>query len=359
MIKSELLLMAEDFHEKTEEPTPKKLADARKKGFVAKSNDMTIAFMLMGTMIVFFFFAPYMVRNIAKLSVLVFKNINYDFVDIKVISYFLNGALEELFWIFLPLLAGVIFMGIVLNLLQSGLIFTAYPMKPKWKKLNVFDPYNYQRNFGIPALVRLLFGLVRLNIVMALSWIIISHDAFVIFNMGKGTPRDIAEFIYDKSIVVGLAVALGYIVIGILDFLYQKWRFLRQMRMSRREVKDELKQIEGDLTVKNKIREMMQTFAGHSLAAGVPKADVIISDADNYVVALLYRQGKMKAPICLCKGTRKRGKVILDLARKYQVPVVQRPLLAKSLFRDIDSGDYVTPQYYRDLANILSQLEEK
>src|SRR6185369_15282791 len=113
--------MAEDFHDKTEEPTPKKLADARKKGFVAKSTDLTIALMLLGTVIIFFFFGPFMYSKIASLSFLILNHLNDDFADLNLVSSFLNGGLLQLFWLLFPLISGVAFMAILFNLLQTGL----------------------------------------------------------------------------------------------------------------------------------------------------------------------------------------------------------------------------------------------
>ena len=206
--------------------------------------------MLMGTVMIFLFLGEFMYSKIQLLSVVIFNHLHFNFADLNLIAYFLHAGLLQLFSMMFPLLFGVASMALIFNILQTGWVFSPYPLKPKWSRLNLFNPKNYIRNFGAPAAMKLFFGLMRLNLILLLSWLISSNDAFVIFSMVKGTPEQIGFYIYRQGLIVGAAYSIAYIIIAIFDFIYQRWRFMREMRMSRREVKDELKQIEGDQTVK-------------------------------------------------------------------------------------------------------------
>lgn len=347
--------MAEDFHDKTEEPTPKKLAEARKKGYVAKSQDLTISVHLIICILIFFFFSHYMFGRLSSMNAMILNNLNYPFASIPVLSSFLNQGLYEIFLILLPLLFGALFISIIMNLLQTGAIFSTHPLMPKWSKLNIFNPTNYEHTFGGPALVKIAFGLLRLQIVMILSWIIITQKAFHIFNMGKGNARDLLAFIQEEAILVGIAIAVGYFFVGILDLFYQKWHFNRKMRMSKREVKDEMKQVEGDLNMKQKVRSTMRSLAQANAINQLPYADILITDNNRYAIALAYKPQKMSAPLCLCKGARRKAAIIRELAEQYGIPVVEDTRLARKLFREIDSGSYVTSEFYPDVASSLAK----
>jgi flagellar biosynthesis protein FlhB len=349
--------MAEDYHDKTEEPTPKKLADARLKGYAAKSQDLITSVHLIISILVFFFFANFMFNNLAKVNILVLKNLNMNFVDLNLLKIILNAGLVQILHLLLPLFSMVVAISFIMNLLQTGVILSSYPLTPKWSKLNVFNPTNYQHNFGSPAFVRLSFGILRLQIVLILTWLITSQQAFYIFNLGKGTAKDMLAFIKKESILVSLGIGVGYLFVGIGDLFYQKWTFNRKMRMSKREIKDELKQVEGDVNVKIKIRSSMRAKAQANAINLLPQANVLIADGSMYVVALAYKQNKTPLPLCLCKGVKARALVIRELAMFYSIPIVENPSVARKLFREVESGSYITPDLFQDVAAIFAQLE--
>jgi flagellar biosynthesis protein FlhB len=349
--------MAEDFHDKTEEPTPKKLADARTKGYVAKSQDLITSLHLIMCILVFFFFAGFMFRKIAALNAAVFLNLNFNFADLNILKSMVNAGLLEMLHTLLPLFVVVIVISFVMNILQTGFIFSSYPLTPKWNKLNIFNTNNYEHNFGSPAIVRLGFGITRLQIVLLLSWLVPSQEAFHIFSLGKGTAQDMLVYIKKIAILVSLGIAVGYLFIAVGDFFYQKWAFNRKMRMSKREVKDELKQTEGDVNIKIKIRSSMRAKAQANAINQLPKADLLITDGSIYAVALAYKHNKMPVPLCLCKGAQSRAAVIKELALGYSIPILDNPSLARKLFREVDSGSYITPEFYKDVASALAQVE--
>lgn len=348
--------MAEDYHDKTEEPTPRKLAEAREKGLVAKSNDLTIAIMLLGTMLFFFFFSSFMYHELQDFCLAVFHHLDFEYRSLDVISRYVKQGSSQILWMLLPIIMGTLFIAFISNILQTGMIYSLDPLKPKWKKLNIFNPSNYERNFGSSAWMRMIFGLVRLNLVLALSYLMMSEKAYETFSMGKGNPRDIFLFIFHETLALGTACSIAYIFIGILDYIYQRWRFMRQMKMSRREIKEEQKQLEGDVYVKSKIRRMMQGLAETSLNTSVPKADAVVAQEDRFVIAIQYDPEHMKVPVCLCKGSFKRGAEIRGLASKHGVPIIENPYLAESMYRLVESGGPISPAFYHQVADLLAKI---
>lgn len=349
--------MPEDFHEKTEEPTPKKLADARTKGYVAKSQDLITSIHLILCILVFFFFSGFMFNQLAAISRLIFLNLNFNFTDMVIVETAARLGLAQIAYILLPLFSIVVIVGVSMNILQTGFILSSYPIVPKWSKINIFNPSNYEHNFGAPAFVRLGLGFVRLQIVLAFCLLITGQEAFHIFNLGKGTVDHLITFIKDESVLVSMGIAVGYLFVSIADFFYQKWFFHRKMRMSKREVKDELKQVEGDINVKYKIRSTMRARAQANAINQVNQANILIADGSMYAVALKYKKGVTPVPVCLCKGVHSRAVVIRDLAMRYAIPIIENPTLARKLFREIESGCYITANFYQEVAASLVLTE--
>jgi flagellar biosynthetic protein FlhB len=350
--------MSEDFHEKTEEPTQKKLADARKKGFAARSQDLTISVLLVFTTGLLYFSSGYMYVRLERILLNIFQNLNYPFDSHAVVSAWFQTILFDMFWILFPAFVGVFAVGVLINVVQTGFIFSFYPLMPQLKRVNPFHPPNYEKNFGSAAFVRLGFGLIRINLVVILSYVILGVDAFHVFSMVKGSPKDILLFIHREATLVAMGIALSYLAVGVIDLVYQRWRFTREMRMTRREVKDEIKQLEGDINVKSKIRSMMRTYAENNIQQVLPFADVIIAEGNDYVLALFYDPLKLKAPICLCKGSRNRGQRIRYEARKYEIPIVENAELARGLYREVAETALIPKSYYSRIAAILARVQE-
>lgn len=352
--------MAEDFQEKTEEPTKKKLSDARKKGFVAKSQDLTISVMLLMTMVVLYFTSGFMFDRLTWICRGILLHLSVDFGEISFVSAWARWGVLQITWIIFPLILSVVFIGILCNLLQTGFIFSTYPLVPKWKKLNMFDPHNYINNFSYHALIRLCFGLARVMVVTVFSFAVIGADMFTIYAIMNKTPFDLLMFVHREAVLVGSSLAIGYLVVAAADLMYQKWRFNKEMKMSRRELKDEFKQTEGDLKVKNKIKEMMQSTVQPYLQKIVPLADVVVTDPfGHFAIALSYRENKMRAPICLAKGTGKKAILILSIAKKHKVFIVENFNLAQSLYRATQVDGLISPEFYFRVAELLIQANKK
>lgn len=351
--------MAEEFGDKTEEPTPKKLADARKKGFVAKSQDLSISILIFMTITMMFFLSGYMFQRLEILTQGILYNLDFSSFNVETITTWGRYGIMEFFVLLLPLLLGVLVIGLIVNIAQVGFALSFYPMIPKWQRINFFHAANYEKNLGWRAIVRLIFGLIRLNLVVVLNFGIIVYDMPMITKLSNGSIKNILIFIHNKALEVGIAISIVYILIAIADYIYQKWRFLKEMRMSKREVKEEIKQLEGDITMKSKIRSVMRSMVHDNLRKIVPMADLIIVQPGHYSVGLKYHPEKMVAPLVVCKGLGRKADEIVRFAKQTNVPIVENSFLAQSLYQMIEANHYITSDFYQRVAESMSQVKHK
>lgn len=350
--------MAEEFGDKTEPATPKKLADARRKGFVAKSQDLTISILLLATTVLLFFLAGFMTDKVASISRWIYSDLSLPYDNIESIVYLTRQGLLSLGILLAPLFFGIVVIAILANIAQVGVVFTPYPIIPKWQRINFFHAANFERSFSSRSLIRVGFGSVRWIILVILNWSIVVADMPIITKMSKASIYVIIDFIKNKAVVCGIAISISYIVIAIVDYLYQRWRFNREMKMTRREVKDEVKQLEGDVTVKSKIRGLMRSFSYDTVKKLIPHSDLIISNGGQYAVAIRYRSS-MTSPMCICKGLGKKAEVILNVAKQHHIPIVENLFLAQSLYGNVEENESIPTDYYQGVAEALAQVAKQ
>lgn len=345
--------MSEDYHDKTEEPTPKRLAEARKKGYAAKSQDLIVSFHLIMCVVIFYLFADGIFGVLADVSVNIWNHLNFQYADLSFLSSLLDDGLVRLLYILLPIIAGGLLIAISLNILQTGGLFSFYPLIPKWSNLNLFNPSNYERILGLQAFVKLGFSLVRLQLVLILCVFVVGQNAFQVFSLGKVSLPEMLAFIKRECLLVAFSLAISYLGVAVCDFFYQKWSFTRKMRMSKREVKDEFKQGEGDPTVKSKIRNFMLDSADQHVIQDLSSADLIIFDGVREVIAINYKL--YAKPYCLDKGTSRKGLIMLERAKAISVPIISNPDLAHRLYRDTEIRSFIKSEYYQELVASLAE----
>lgn len=349
--------MAEgDFQEKTEEPTAKKLADGRKKGQVAKSQELTSSFILMMGMLLLYLLSGYLFQHIQQIAIAVFTHLTIDLDSTETITYWFRSGLQAVFTTVMPLL-GALFVGaFIVTAAQVGFLFTVDPLKPKWKTINVFDPSNYKRYFDSKVFVRLALGVGKMIVVSFISYLLISQSLEQIYSLGWANSREIFVFLVWQAFVIGVTISLLLLVLGIIDYAFQAWKFRRDMKMTKQEVKEERKQTEGDVHVKSKMRSMMQAMTRNRMKDNVPKADVIVANPVHFAIALKYDADTMPAPICLAKGARKVAIMIKELAHESGVPIVENPPLAQNLYKTVEIGMPVPADLYHGVAEVLAYV---
>lgn len=354
--------MAEDFQEKTEEATPKKLSDARKKGQVAKSQDFTVSLSLLASAFVLFMFGAYLFSGLTDAFRAVVQNIHTEYNTPEAITFYFREGVKFMVFLMLPIFLFFFVVAFVAVASQVGFVIAPEAMKPKWKTLNVFDVGNYKKFFGMQAMMRLFFGMGKLIVVGVVSLLFIRSEMQALSNLMKTHVEKICHYIAIDALWLIVMVALILVVLGVIDLVWQRFKFAKDMKMSKQEVKDERKQTEGDVQVKSRLRQMMQQFTQGRMKAEVPNADVVIANPVHFAIAIKYQAGQMNAPVCVAKGMRKIAESIKQIAKDNGVPIVENPPLAQSLFKTVEVGMPIPPNFYHAVAEVLAyvyRLNEK
>ena len=346
----DLQLFAGD--DKTEEPTAKKRADAKKKGQVGRSTDMTAAFVLLMGFFVIKMLWESIYTKIATYTTYVFSHLNQPVDTESVIRIFI-GIVELLAQTALPIMIGVMFIGLAINFYQVGLNFNTEAIEFKLDKLNPINGFG--RIFSKRSLMELAKSLMKIAIIgFFLYDFLVDHlmemPQFIYFDLTTSLAQ-ISDIIFKMAFeVIGVIM-----IVGFLDYAYQKWQTTQDLKMSKQEVKDEMKQSEGDPQIKGKIKQKQRQMAMSRMMQEVPKADVIVTNPTHFAVALKYDKG-MVAPQIVAKGQDMVAQRIKDIARENRVPIVENKPLARALYAAADVGDIVPAELYQAVAEVLAYV---
>ncbi len=346
----DLQLFAEG--EKTEEPTAKKRADARKKGQVGKSQELNTAFVLLIGFFILKILWEYIYGEIANYTTYIYGHLMQS-VDTETVLQLFVGIMIVLAKTVLPVMFAILIMGLGINLFQVGLNFSTEAIEIKLDKLNPINGFG--RIFSKRALVELVKSILKIIIIGFFLYNYLKDEIFVMpqfiyYDLGKSL-EEISKIVFAMIFQV-LAVI---IILAVLDFSYQKWQTTQDLKMTKQEVKDEVKQSEGDPQIKGKIRQKQRQMAMARMMQEVPKADVIITNPTHYAVALQYSQG-MTAPAVLAKGQDFVAQKIKEIAKEHKVPIVENKPLARALFAAVEVGDMVPPELYQAVAEVLAYV---
>lgn len=348
--------MADDFQDKTEEPTHKKLSDARKKGQVAKSQDLTSAVMLLSGMLVLFSSSSYFYNGLVYVFRIVFTHLDHPLSSVDTVGFWFQRGMLYVITLLAPWFLMMLSVAVAVNLYQVGFMISTEGLKPKFQKLNIFNPQNIKKFFDSKTLMRLLFNLSKLSALAFVFYSMIKADMDKIMTLMHARVWDIAVFMAKEVFWIGTVTAILLLILGIFDFSFQKWKFNQDMKMTRQEVKEERKQTEGDAQIKARIRGLMQQFSSARMKANVPESDVIIANPVHYAIAIKYDANKMSAPMCMAKGARKMALLIKEIAEENKVPIVENPPLARALYKVVEVGSLVPPEFYYAVAEVLAYV---
>lgn len=346
--------MADDLGERTEEATPKRRQEAREEGNVFKSQDLAAALLLTAVTIAMWMATmPSLGKGKLLLEALLdgSLSIGLDTASLYEVTVVVLGAAVR---IALPILLALWLAAYFSTFLQVGWLFTVKAVQPKLGKLNPLK--GFQRIFGISGLVKVtLDSLKVLLVVVVASLTMYQHREEMVLLPYLGLMQAMGKIgwlIFDLALRV-LAVLL---LLGVLDFLYQKWKHAKDLRMTKQQVKDELKQTEGDPEVKRRRQRIQQQMAMHRLSSAVPKADVIVTNPEHLSIAIQYDGEKMNAPRVVAKGADYLALRIRQIAMQHGIPIVQRQPLARALYKSVEVGREVPPEFYQAVAEVLAYV---
>lgn len=338
--------------EKTEEPTAKRRADARKKGQVGRSQEISGAFVLLAGFFVLKLLSTNILDEIEKYTIYIYGHLNTS-VDVETVMNLFIGMVIVLIKTAFPVMLTIMIIAVGVNLFQVGINFTTEPLEFKLDRLSPIS--GFQRIFSKRSLVELVKSLFKIAIIGAFLYMFLADEImnmpdFIYLDMHSSLRR-MEEIVF--SLV--FQVVAVYLVMAVADYAYQKWQTTQDLKMSKDDIKEEMKQSEGDPQIKGKIRQKQRQMAMARMMQEVPKADVIITNPTHFAVALRYEAG-MKAPEVVAKGQDLVAQKIKSIARGANVPILENKPLARALYASVEIGSIVPPELYQSVAEVLAYV---
>jgi flagellar biosynthetic protein FlhB len=347
-----------DPESKTEEATPRKLADARLKGDVAKSPDVASALSLSGAAAVVLMSGGWFATSMAE------QLLPFIAAPHTMLGGLETGAGVEIginaLWAIAPFL-GLVMLATIIggvggNVAQSGLIFTAEKLKPDWSKVNPLA--GFKRIFGPDGLFQFVKTFLKLLAVGFICWLVLKSHLRELENMAAMPPAMILPLARDLAIALMMSTIIFLGFAAGADFLWQKYRFAERMKMSMEELKEDYKQSEGDPHVKAKLKQIRAQRSRQRMMQNVPNATVIVTNPTHYSVALRYESGDA-APVCVAKGVDALALRIREVARDHDVPIVENVPLARALYAAVDVDETIPREHFEAAAKVIGFVMQR
>lgn len=339
--------------EKTEEPSAKRRADFRKKGQVAQSKEVQTACLFTIVLLFWIFYMPEFWAELSKLISSIWMNLNQFDGSPSTVHRLLLFTTKEMAFLLLPLFMLVMIIGFFSSVFQIGWLFTTQPLTPDFSKINPIKGFG--RMFSMRALVDLFKSVGK---VILIGWVaystIIDHfnEALILVD---ASPGETILFLGRVASLILAKVCGLLILIAAIDFMYTKHEMEEKMKMTKQEVKEEFKEMEGDPFIKGQIRRIQQEMAQKRMMADVPDADVVVTNPTHISVAIKYDTKSMDAPIVLAKGADHVAMKIREIARENEIPIMENPPVARLLHK-IDLGATIPEEMFKAVAEILAHV---
>ncbi|WP_010236616.1 fused FliR family export protein/FlhB family type III secretion system protein [Clostridium arbusti] len=338
--------------DKTEQATPKKKSDAKKKGQVAKSKEVALALTLMGATLVISTMGNFSydrLRNMmfSYLNTSLNRDLNYN-----VIHNILIFAVINIGVIFLMFAVPILILGVLANYIQSGFIFTTETLKPDFKKLNPIS--GFKKIFSSRTVVELFKDVILITIVGFVGYQFVRDNLDKLLIMNTLTFASLPYAL--KGIFTGILfrICIIMLVISISDYIYQRFMHNKELKMTKQEIKEEFKQDEGDPEVKSKRKQKMKEMSAKRMMASVPEATVVVTNPTHIAVALKYTEGESSAPVVIAKGADRIALKIKDIAKENNVPIIEDKPLARLIYKEVDIDGEIPMDMYQAVAEILA-----
>lgn len=347
----------EDESSKTEDPTPKKLEESRKKGQVAVSREVNNWLMLCAGTVLVMFVGPDVMSDLKNHMKIYIEHAG----QLPQIPGGLYSLLGDSFFKILSILAlpllMLMFVAFMGPFLQTGVLFAPEVLKPDISKISPLK--GFKRLFSARSLMEFVKGILKIGIISVVGYLIVS-PFFGAIDGVVGVPTakmlEILRSLFGKM-MTGVLVVL--IVIAVIDLVYQRMEHYKKMRMTKQEVKDEYKQAEGDPHVKAKLRQLRRERAGARMMQAVPEADVVITNPTHFAVALKYTPKEMNAPVCVAKGQDLIAFRIREIAKEHNIEIYENPPLARSLYDLVEVEQEIPNELYKAVAEVISYVFRK
>ncbi len=346
--------MAEQGEEKTEEATPQKLRKAREKGQIAKSQDLASAFVFFSVLGALVVSLGWMVQKINDLFMLSVQSMHAEHMSKAVLTVVREGGWTW-FMVSIPIVFAAFIGALIGNYLQVGFMFTLEPLKPQFNKINPIN--GVKQMFSVKRLVELLKQMAKFIMVSAVVYFVLKDAVFNLVNMQRLDLVEALPIVYAIIKDIFLKVAVLFLIIAVLDWFWQRHSFLKSMRMTKYEIKQEYKESEGDPQLKSERKHLAQELIMHGSQQAVKKADAVVTNPDHYAVAIKYDTKEHSAPIVVAKGMNKNAEAIKKIANQYRVPIIRNVSLAQALHK-LDLDEEIPEELYDAVAEVLNFVYE-
>ncbi|MDD3501175.1 MAG: flagellar biosynthesis protein FlhB [Candidatus Cloacimonadales bacterium] len=341
-----------DETEKTEQPTSKRLSDARKKGDVARSSEIDTAIYLLMLLLILKVGGPYILHVLKELFIQSFTNLNKRLDNVSTQTIAIKYMLY--YWLIIgPIGLALMISGTIASIVQVGWLVTTD--KLKWN-FDIFKMDGLKQVFSAEGFKKLAKGLVKLGVLTLIIWLVIRKEIEHFMGLSFLDINQIFTYMLKILVKIIIYLLIFYIFFAVIDYVWSKFLFMKKLKMTKSEVKDEFKQMEGDPQVKQKILRLMMEESIKRMMGDVPQADVVITNPTHLAIAIKYDPEISDAPIVLAKGKRLIAERIKDIAKENDIPIVEDKPLARLLYKHSDIGKPIDVQFYAAVAEILAAI---
>ncbi|MBP2001103.1 flagellar biosynthetic protein FlhB [Paenibacillus shirakamiensis] len=340
--------------EKTETATPKKRQDARKKGQVAKSMDISGSLVLLSSFLCLLIFGDYIkTRLLTLFTEVLVGRLTMQVTNDNVVNMLGRYGVQILIML-APVFVAVIIVGLLANYVQVGFMLNGEGIKMKFSKLNPIK--GFKNIFSIRSLVEFLKSIFKLTIISYLVYSTIWGERGEIAKLGQEPVETTFSFSVKLTMNLGIKIGVALFILAVLDFLYQRYEHEKSIKMSKQDIKDEYKKMEGDPMIKGKIRERQRQMAMRRMMQEIPKADVIITNPTHFAVALKYDGVHMESPQVIAKGQDFTALKIREIAKEHGITIMENKPLARALFARSEIGDSIPSDLFQAVAEVLAYV---
>jgi flagellar biosynthetic protein FlhB len=346
-----------DKQERTEEASPRKREEARSEGQLARSQEIPMAFGLFAALMSLRVGAGDMFVTFERVTQYYLRLIGdwpREELTVQRIQQMTGAGYEFLLDLMLPLFIALMVTGLLSNLIQTGPFISIKPMMPKWSRISLGRGFGAL--FSQRSVVEAGKSWLKVLVLAVLAWRIIARRLPTIISLPQAGWEPVLPMMGDLVYRLALTMVLAFLILAAIDYTYQRWQYNQNLKMSKEEVKEEMKQYEGDPQVKARIRSIQRDLARRRMMKNVPKASVVITNPHEIAVALEYDRETMTAPRVVAKGERLIAQRIKEIAREHDVPIVEDRPLAQALFREVPLGAEITANFYKALAEVLAYV---
>ncbi len=341
--------------EKTEKATPKRREKAREEGKVSKSQDLNSSITLLFGLLILFVYFPFIFSRFKYIAASLFKSLNPELITRENILGFLMIYLNEIIIILIPIMAIMVIAGIVVNFAQIGPLLSIKAIKPDITKLGPMKIMEgFKKFFNLKSMVELAKSLAKMVIVGGVGIYIIDKHKLEVISLLGAHPQVGLDVMGKILLELIITICIILLILGIIDKIYQDYEYEKSIKMSKQEIKDERKNAMGDPKIKGHIRRQQMKFASQRMMSAVPSADVVVANPTHYSVAIRYDSSKAPAPQVVAKGVDYVAFKIREIAEANNIPVVENPPLARSLYKIVPLDGMIPAELYVAVAEVLA-----